>query len=63
MADGTPLIRIKAGRVLEETLDQNTRYAEEQMKQIKEEMERLKAEKAEAEKKAQEEREREKQQA
>ncbi|KAK3376384.1 P-loop containing nucleoside triphosphate hydrolase protein [Lasiosphaeria ovina] len=71
MADGTPLIRTKAGRVLEETLDQNIREAEEQMKQIKEEMERLKAEKAEAEKKVaearkvteEEERKREKQQA
>lgn len=58
MADGTPLIRTKAGRVLEEKLDEQTRVSEERMKRLQDEIERLKAEKAESEKRTQEEKER-----
>ncbi|KAK0647074.1 P-loop containing nucleoside triphosphate hydrolase protein [Cercophora newfieldiana] len=57
MAEGTPLIMTKAGRVLGERLDRQTREAEEEAERLRGEIERLVAEKAEAERKAEEERE------
>ncbi|KAK5652668.1 hypothetical protein OQA88_10262 [Cercophora sp. LCS_1] len=56
MAEGTPLIMTKAGKVLGERLDKKTKENEDEAKRLKDEIERLKAMTAEAERKAQEER-------
>lgn len=55
MAEGTPLIMTKAGKVLGERLDKKTKENEDETKRLKDEIERLKAMNAEAERKAQEE--------
>jgi len=57
MAEGTPLIMTRAGKVLEERLDRETKEAEEERKRLEEEIEKLKAATAEAERRAEEERE------
>jgi len=58
MANGTPLIETRVGRVLEERIDAQAIQFNEQIKKLEEEIARLKTEKAERDKREEEEKQR-----
>lgn len=58
MANGTPLIETRVGRVLEEKIDAQARQFNEHIKKLEEEIARLKTEKAELDKREEEEKQR-----